>query len=564
MSVLVELSTPRFRLFIKGEVPRFPPFLEMEKTRIEISTVKGLQVDLKILGGPLTSEDIDPLFAEDMSYVVTLLPRRDYLCQVRCETEGALTKVESAEDLPHEGAEESIFVVYLLRYDSQVGFSTLSVTHEGRSIASITFEVFPTKLSYRKDFNLMTSEIAQVAHNLIMKLTAPTYERATARRVGVPTLTEWMFLLKRIFRSYLIALEAIARDPAYLLLPELRKEFSFRARKVSHKTFQRIAQGVGLTSKGKIEEVLDRRVSIVYDTAENRFLKHTIDSIERGLKDLSGTLARTTYPEGEGRHVVSDLKGMLRELRGRRRLLAFLNGVQSSSKIPLQSMIIQKHPFYSMVTKYHLLLRKGLIVDSDVNRIPLRKIWELYEYWCFIKLVGILAEHHDLVAQNWIKVKRDKILVRLRKGRESRIVFRHRVSSRPLEVTYSPLFRSLPTTAQKPDYVIQINSAKGTHVLDAKYRIAYSPDYLRKYLGPGPEEDDLNTMHRYRDAIVTEQYERYVEKAIVLFPYEDEADYENHHFRESITKVGIGALPFAPRATDSVRAFLETLVRENA
>ena len=39
-------------------------------------------------------------------------------------------------------------------------------------------------------------------------------------------------------------------------------------------------------------------------------------------------------------------------------------------------------------------------------------------------------------------------------------------------------------------------------IFDAKYKIENSKDYKNRYGGIGPKEEDINTMHRYRDAIV--------------------------------------------------------------
>lgn len=51
--------------------------------------------------------------------------------------------------------------------------------------------------------------------------------------------------------------------------------------------------------------------------------------------------------------------------------------------------------------------------------------------------------------------------------------------------------------------------------------------YQNRYGGIGPKEEDINTMYRYRDAIVyknreTEAYNNRVFGAFVLFPYIDE------------------------------------------
>ena len=45
------------------------------------------------------------------------------------------------------------------------------------------------------------------------------------------------------------------------------------------------------------------------------------------------------------------------------------------------------------------------------------------------------------------------------------------------------------------------------YIFDAKYRIDFAErsHYKKKYGTPGPMEEDINTMHRYRDALVVEQ-----------------------------------------------------------
>lgn len=109
-------------------------------------------------------------------------------------------------------------------------------------------------------------------------------------------------------------------------------------------------------------------------------------------------------------------------------------------------------------------------------------------------------------------------------------------------------------------------------MFDAKYRInpAYEgSEYYNKYDGlPGPEEDDINTMHRYRDAIVSLEdnsttLERSMFGAYVLFPYHDEEQFRQHHYYKSIGLVNIGAFPFLPNATGLMEKFLDELIADS-
>ena len=125
----------------------------------------------------------------------------------------------------------------------------------------------------------------------------------------------------------------------------------------------------------------------------------------------------------------------------------------------------------------------------------------------------------------------------------------------------------LPTIAQKPDNVIQFASDDRFYIFDAKYRIQFDSDYVKHYGGPGPTTEDVNTMHRYRDAIAiphpmkpTEYKKGVVFGAVVLFPYPNETLYRDHKFYKSINQVEIGGLPFLPGSTTLVGDKLAALL----
>jgi hypothetical protein len=129
------------------------------------------------------------------------------------------------------------------------------------------------------------------------------------------------------------------------------------------------------------------------------------------------------------------------------------------------------------------------------------------------------------------------------------------------------------TITQKPDNILSINKlgsdAAYEFVFDAKYKIDTSQDYQDRYGGIGPMEEDINTMHRYRDAIVyknkkTESYNNCVFGAFVLFPYRDEEEYKNHDFYKSIEEVNIGGIPFLPSTTGLMEEFLDKLINESS
>jgi len=214
------------------------------------------------------------------------------------------------------------------------------------------------------------------------------------------------------------------------------------------------------------------------------------------------------------------------------------------------------------VAGFYLFLFAGDIVPIGVKDTAL-----LYEYWCFLKMVDLLRARFDLAEQTVVKVNRFRTTVTLAKGITSAMRFVHRPTNQNLYVVYNRMFDRLPTIAQKPDNVIQLANDKRFYIFDAKYRIQFDKRYLGQYGGPGPTTEDINTMHRYRDAIAIphplrpkEYLKGVVQGAVVLFPFSDEEAYQSHKFYKSIPQVEIGGLPFLPNATALVSSKLDALL----
>ena len=212
----------------------------------------------------------------------------------------------------------------------------------------------------------------------------------------------------------------------------------------------------------------------------------------------------------------------------------------------------------------------------------------LYEYWCFIKLNSLMKERYKLLSQDIIRVQGSGLYVSLVKGTGSTVKYLDPRNGDVITLSYNPKAVALPTVTQRPDNVLTLekkgakkDAKKGertddtydyAYVFDAKYRIDPALPGTEYYdtisHDPGPKVDDINTMHRYRDAIVYDSdaapMQRTMFGAYVLFPYGNEERYRSHRFYQSIEKVNIGGLPFLPSATTLVSDMLDALVGDSS
>jgi hypothetical protein len=108
-------------------------------------------------------------------------------------------------------------------------------------------------------------------------------------------------------------------------------------------------------------------------------------------------------------------------------------------------------------------------------------------------------------------------------------------------------------------------------ILDAKYRVDASADYRQTYGSPGPPEASLNSLYRYRDAIldatahqegITRPAHTVVQTA-AAFPYVEavEGDYRSSRLWQALESLGIGAVPMLPDNLGYLRDWLRSVLQ---
>jgi hypothetical protein len=142
-------------------------------------------------------------------------------------------------------------------------------------------------------------------------------------------------------------------------------------------------------------------------------------------------------------------------------------------------------------------------------------------------------------------------------------------------VTYNPRFQNEPLpVAQQPDVVLSTfdrDWPKVRLVVDAKYRIDGSREYIARYGSPGPPDDAINVLHRYRDAILDAEPsprggvtpKRTVVEGIALFPYREQipGEFRKSRLWKSVNRLGVGAIPALPGETGYLQEWLEDTLR---
>lgn len=470
-----------------------------------------------------------------------------------------------------------------LNFQNEIGFSELELRSSNSSLLKIRLEVFPVKMDYKRDYQIILQDVNHQVHNLTFDFLRKTYQLTGLKETKQQSLTEYFTILSYLFDQLMKAVQRIEAFPNTQMHQNQRIVPSERAKKINSKSAQYLSKHpqylVKDAANGIIEargnryiptHVLETRRIVNYDTQENRFVRWVILRIERKLKDMWKLLK--SQKKLKDPLLVQMMTRMQKEVQ---RVLNFdFLQVGTMNRMSV-SLVMQMAPGYRDVYKYYLMLLKGLAIQDDLFQLSLKDLATLYEYWCFLKIHELLSNKYELVSQDIIKLDYSGIFIKLKKSTASTVTYRNLKNGEIFKLYYNQTLRG-PTLTQKPDNVLTLRkmetSTEYNYVFDAKYRLNPAEPgtpYYTTYNGlPGPEEGDINTMHRYRDAIVhaekdSEEFERTMFGAYVLFPYPDEEKYMGHRFYKSIKAVNVGAFPFLPGSTKLLDEFLDDIILDS-
>ncbi len=480
-----------------------------------------------------------------------------------------------------------------INFKSDIGFSEMQILSSGEPVLKIKLEVFPSKIDYRRDFQELLKDVNEELYNLAYDFIKRTYFGAKVNSNIKPSLTEFFSIISLISEKLLKSLELIKDNPHHKIVRvnhinriEKIKRFDYQSTKWLCKHPEVLkptgnGRGIGIGTQTLVPQTYiplkmrESKKEITYDTFENRFLKLVLKNIIQKLSHFHQEYLRM-YSNDKARfdpQLDKKLRGMAERLRNFSRM-QFLSKAAEIHQLNNMSLVLQMASGYRDVYKYYLMILKGLSIQSDVFHLSIKDLATLYEYWCFLSLNKVLKKKYQLKKNDLIKVNNRGLAITLRKDKRAVIHYENKCGEK-FSLSYQDMMKG-PTLAQIPDNVLSLSKEGSNisykYVFDAKYRVnpAVDENYFKKHKKPGPEEDDINIMHRYRDAIVygsrNDGFERSVFGAFVLFPYSQEDYYSGrtdgspHTFYESIKHVNIGGLPFLPGHTRLVEELLDELI----
>ena len=450
-----------------------------------------------------------------------------------------------------------------LQLGAVAGRTRFRIDVEGRAEVAFALDVRPVRLHPHRDLAPMRREVEETLAGLALRYLrpadVPARETGGRRQAPATALRLLLSTLDDIER----ALATIRRRPRPDLERSRRLVPAARVRGVDAGFMRAVQQGKGggrLVS-GEIpvrERLLAASARWSMDTPEHRWLRARLRSAQQAVQEIAEQEARRA-PSMRRRRARRDLASAHHRLG---RLLQASPLADAGTGAGDVTPRLLRAPGYAEAYAACRRLRLSLDLTGGPSRASLVDLHELYEIWAYLAVLRavarVLGEPVDPAA--FVRAEPVGLRLALQTGRAHAVRFD--TPGGPVAVAYQSRFGG-GLLAQRPDLLLSAGRGgkRRRYVLDAKYRLDDAAGYVRRHGSPGPPEDALGDLHRYRDAIV-ERGDRTVREAVALFPFRESEPgaFGESRLWRSIETLGVGAIPLLPGETGYLDEWLRRVL----
>lgn len=424
----------------------------------------------------------------------------------------------------------------------EIGIYVLKLVADGQQITQ-KIRAMPVKISM-EDYKVILQDIRKEAYNLVFSIFGKSSEDVRLAQLFGPTsFIEYISFFRRNFGAFCEIFRRIEKDPNCDLVKKERAAEIYETdifdniiefEKTEHATFP-IEKRLGFYPK---------RVSFLesansFNVYENRLLKHFLGLVINKLSFLESTLNEEieTTQDNSDFYVglderINKLGKLVEECQRYKRVALnmwqriFLEGI-SKINVAKTSMVLQKEPRYRSFYKLYRDFRKNSLVEinSDYFHIPIRRAWQIYEIWAFLKVAEILVKKGFAPQQQLVdtsermsyNVKNVNFNFSLKENTPLLELTRENLTikvyyQRSYPAAFSGDYGSIVPYEKRPDVAIEF-FIKGSRVpdiviLDAKYRIVEEV----------PPEGALKDMSHLVETICDRDGNRIVKSAHIIYP----------------------------------------------
>lgn len=430
---------------------------------------------------------------------------------------------------------------------------------------SLEFYVASPKLDTKNDLREITALINDEYENYVFDYLTLTFSSLELRKAEKNNSIIWLSIFKSVVDEYFKSVRFIISRPNN---KPIRKTYHARPDRIRRWNQQEEERYRNMSADAYMHYFRYEQIENSTNTRENRFVKYSLHVLRNKFREVFSEIG-DIYNEMDldERSKLDEYNMMFRKMETH----PFFRKVGEFEGFRQESVILQQRSGYNQIYKSWLMLKNSLDLIEGKIDIGMKKIWELYEIWCFLVMKRLIAKVLGVNLSDKEHVREDKgemINIMQKSGMAHVVEFDNVYNGDIIRLEYQHTYNrrskefKTTTTEQRPDIVLTIKKPDGfilTYLYDAKYRVQDDrndgdlDDGIDIDIADYPLPDAINQMHRYRDAIyyAMKEDERPQGKEVIggyiLFPGRtDGVIIKDRYYYRSIKKVNIGAFPLLP------------------
>lgn len=468
---------------------------------------------------------------------------------------------------------------------NHVGMIDVVATTVDGAAATFSTEVGTSKLDFATHYRAMMSQIADHAAEAILQGFAPASAQVglSADSTGELAYRALAFVVARLRdEQFQAEVDQIVRRPNRRWTEEHETHPINRGLPANSAAAKQIMSSVRRVRapehlahlpSGMIPERIDWRYNkVTFDTPPNRFVRHAFERWRGLALDMLATLDSKQQPgAGPRRRGIQEARWLVDRCD---ELLSTppLAEAGQLRRFPHGDPVLLRQAGYRDVLRTYAMADASIALDAvmpdDAFAATQRNVATLYEYWCFLALVGCLDRIFGTDSVDALfRASENGLSLVLRQGAAHRLQWQGEVRGRRLRVDlwFNRQFSKADQVgsdasswagSMRPDVSLRLRPQSGRPEgavdpaldvwihFDAKYRISATDVEITYDPAETARRGDVLKMHSYRDAI------RRSAGAYVLYPGSG-APNQRREFHEVLP--GIGAFPLRPSSDGSAQ-----------
>lgn len=178
----------------------------------------------------------------------------------------------------------------MINFGNEIGMSDLVIKVDGKSYLKITLEVFPSKISYKEDYQAIVADVTAEVYKLVFDFLKKTYDSFDVSSKKQSSPVDFFAIIRKIYEEFLASADMVIAKPHHILETEHLVMPGHKIKRTDNRTLRWIEKHPDQTIRTNtgiaVNKALAVKKYVTYDTKENRLTKYMLQSTVKRLESF--------------------------------------------------------------------------------------------------------------------------------------------------------------------------------------------------------------------------------------------------------------------------------------